>query len=129
MTSDFNATNTLFALPEGVIYLEGIRLARCPVRCRPVSRGDRRGMGPDADLWLGSSGLDGHAALGDRIAGLIGAKPGSVVIGNTLSIGLSGSGLGPGNEPRSPRHLVRQRQFSLRPLHGRRSGSYAGAGL
>ena len=45
-------------------------------------------MGPDADYRLEQGGLDGHSppASATASARLIGAEPGTVVLGDTLSI-------------------------------------------
>jgi kynureninase len=88
MTTDFNATRLAFDLPDGVIYLDGNSLG-------PLPRGVAERLGRAVtDEWgqllitgwnkAGWIGLP--ARVGDRIAHLIGAEPGSVVVGDTLSI-------------------------------------------
>lgn len=88
MTTDFDATRRAFDLPEGVIYLDGNSLGPLP---RGVAERLARTV---ADEWgrmlitgwnrAGWIGLP--ARVGDRIARLVGAEPGSVVMGDTLSI-------------------------------------------
>ena len=88
MTSDFSATRALFHLPEGVIYLDGNSLGPLPraaasriAACVTQEWGDMLIGG-----WNKAGWMDQPARLGDRIARLIGATPGSVVLGDTLSI-------------------------------------------
>ena len=78
----------LFDLPEGVIYLDGNSLG-------PLPKGAvERAVGTLTDEWgqqlIKAWNTAGWMALpqkvGDRIAGLIGAAPGSVATGDTLSI-------------------------------------------
>ena len=88
MTTDFDATRRAFDLPEGVIYLDGNSLGPLP---RGVAERLARTV---ADEWgrmlitgwnrAGWIGLP--ARVGDRIARLVGAEPGSVVMGDTLSV-------------------------------------------
>ncbi|MDP2085198.1 MAG: kynureninase [Gemmobacter sp.] len=88
MTTDFDATKAMFDLPEGVIYLDGNSLG-------PLPRGvaDRVGRAITAEWgqmlitgWNKAGWMDMPARVGDRIARLIGAEPGHVVMGDTLSI-------------------------------------------
>lgn len=86
--TDFTATRRAFHLPQGVTYLDGNSLGPMPVAAR-----DRvaRMM---ADEWsamlIGGWNKAGWYVqprkVGDRIARLIGAGPGQVVMGDTLSI-------------------------------------------
>ncbi len=78
----------LFDLPEGLIYLDGNSLG-------PLPKGAvERAVGTLTDEWgqqlIKAWNTAGWMALpqkvGDRIAGLIGAAPGSVATGDTLSI-------------------------------------------
>ncbi len=88
MTTDFTATKTLFDLPEGVIYLDGNSLGPLPRgvadRLARMVRDEWGRMlitGWNRAGWIGLP-----ARVGDRIARLVGAEPGSVVVGDTLSI-------------------------------------------
>lgn len=91
--TDFAATKALFQLPDGMIYLDGNSLGplpkAAPARMAEVmtaewgemlitgwNRGGRDGAG-----WMGQA-----IAMGDRVGRLIGAEPGHVVLGDTLSI-------------------------------------------
>ena len=88
MPTDFAATKRLFALPEGIVYLDGnslgplVKIAADRV-AQVISRewGDLLITG-----WNKAGWMDQPARVGDRIARLIGAAPGTVVMGDTLSI-------------------------------------------
>ncbi|MBU3259274.1 kynureninase [Roseovarius sp. PS-C2] len=86
--TDFTATKAMFHLPEGVVYLDGNSLGplpkAAPERMRQVMReewGEMLITGWNKAGWMAQP-----AAVGDRIARLIGAEPGHVVMGDTLSI-------------------------------------------
>ena len=88
MPTDFAATRDLFHLPDGVIYLDGNSLGPLPraavarvAACITDEWGDLLIRGWNAAGWM-----DQPTKLGNRIARLIGAEPGSVVLGDTLSI-------------------------------------------
>ena len=88
MTTDFAATKRLFQLPEGVVYLDGNSLGPM-VKTAPA----RVAQAVEAEWgemlitgWNKAGWMDQPARIGDRIAKLIGAEPGSVVMGDTLSI-------------------------------------------
>ena len=89
---DWDAMRARFHLPKGVIYLDGNSLGPVPIatadRVRRVIEdewGDLliRGWneGAEGAGWMGWS-----TRLGDRIGRLIGAPPGTVSVGDTLSI-------------------------------------------
>jgi kynureninase len=88
MASDFEATRRLFHLPDGVIYLDGNSLGPMPV----AARGRVNACVADEwgemliTGWNKAGWMEMPARLGDRIGRLIGAAPGSVVLGDTLSI-------------------------------------------
>lgn len=88
MGFDPDRTRALFDLPANVIYLDGNSLGPLPrhatERVGAVMR-DEWG----AQLirgWNDAGWIDLPRRIGDRIAPLIGAPPGSVVMGDTLSI-------------------------------------------
>ena len=88
MQTDFDATRALFALPEGVIYLDGNSLGPLP---RAAAEKVRASIEEEwgemlITAWNRAGWMDKPRALGDRIGRLIGAEPGSVVLGDTLSI-------------------------------------------
>ena len=91
--TDFAATKALFHLPAGVIYLDGNSLGplplAAPARMAAVMTAEW------GELLIGgwnSGGADGAGwmaqptAMGDRVGALIGAEPGHVTLGDTLSI-------------------------------------------
>lgn len=88
MPIDFAAKKALFHLPEGVIYLDGNSLGPM-VRTAPAAVG-RMITDEWGDLlirgWNQAGWMAQPRALGDRIGRLIGAEPGTVVLGDTLSI-------------------------------------------
>ncbi|WP_316014106.1 kynureninase [Roseobacter sp. HKCCA0434] len=88
--TDFSATRARFALPADLIYLDGNSLG-------PVPRAaTERVSGAISDEWgrmliggwVQAGWMDQPMRLGDRIGRLIGAEPGQVVLGDTLSIKL-----------------------------------------
>ncbi|WP_209504487.1 MULTISPECIES: kynureninase [unclassified Ruegeria] len=86
--TDFAATKAMFDLPEGVIYLDGNSLGPLPKTAASRVQNmltDEWGQmlitGWNKAGWMGLP-----TGLGDRIGRLIGAEPGSVVTGDTLSI-------------------------------------------
>ncbi|MDO9640430.1 MAG: kynureninase [Pseudotabrizicola sp.] len=88
MPTDFAATRARFHLPQGVIYLDGNSLGPLPraaaarvAACVTDEWGEMLIRGWNAAGWM-----DQPTRLGDRIGRLIGAEPGSVVLGDTLSI-------------------------------------------
>ncbi|MEZ5674881.1 MAG: kynureninase [Thalassovita sp.] len=86
--TDFAATKTRFHLPDGVIYLDGNSLGPLPKDA--PARMDRVMRDEWGELlitgWNKAGWMAQPARVGDRIARLIGAEPGSVVMGDTLSI-------------------------------------------
>jgi kynureninase len=91
--TDFAATKALFHLPPGVIYLDGNSLGPLPLAA------PARMAAVMADEWgqmliggWNSGGADGAGwmaqptNMGDRVGALIGAEPGHVTLGDTLSI-------------------------------------------
>ena len=86
--TDFSATRAMFDLPEGVIYLDGNSLGPLPVAVKErMSRviADEWGQMLIRG-WNQAGWMEQPRRTGDRIARLIGAEPGSVVMGDTLSI-------------------------------------------
>lgn len=86
--TDFNRTRSAFYLPDGVTYLDGNSLGPMPVAARD------RVAAMMQDEWAGMLIRGWNAAgwyqqprrVGDRVARLIGAGDGQVVMGDTLSI-------------------------------------------
>ena len=86
--TDFAATRALFDVPEGLIYLDGNSLG-------PVARGVAERVTAAIEQewgemlitgWNKAGWMDMPARIGDRIGRLIGAAPGTVVMGDTLSV-------------------------------------------
>ena len=76
-----------FDLPEGVIYLDGNSLGALPRQtARRVAELVKWEWGQDlVRSWNSAGWFAKPEALGDRLAGLIGAAPGEVVIGESTS--------------------------------------------
>jgi kynureninase len=86
--TDFVKTRSAFHLPEGVVYLDGNSLGPLPIAAKErVARmmaeewGDQLIRGWNTAGWYVQP-----RKVGDRVARLIGAAPGTVVMGDTLSI-------------------------------------------
>ena len=86
--TDFARTRAFFHLPEGVIYLDGNSLGPLPIAARErVARMLDREWGDELIRgWNTAGWYVQPRRIGDRIARLIGAAPGTVVMGDTLSI-------------------------------------------
>jgi len=78
----------LFHLPAGVIYLDGNSLGPLPKAA--VARVERMMQDEWGEMlisaWNRADWMNQPARVGDRIARLIGAAPGTVVMGDTLTI-------------------------------------------
>ncbi|WGH79276.1 kynureninase [Jannaschia ovalis] len=87
-TMDWAATRRRFHLPDGVIYLDGNSLGPLPVAAAERVRRTVQDEWGEMLIrgWNEAGWMDWPARLGDRIGRLIGAAPGSVVVGDTLSI-------------------------------------------
>ena len=86
--TDFSATKALFHLPEGMIYLDGNSLGPLP-RTAPdrVAKTLYDEWGEMVvGAWNRAGWMEQPMDLGDRIGRLIGAEPGHVTLGDTLSI-------------------------------------------
>ena len=86
--TDFAATKAMFHLPDGLIYLDGNSLGPLP-KDAPARMDDvmRREWGEMVITgWNRAGWMEQPTRVGDRIARLIGAEKGHVVMGDTLSI-------------------------------------------
>ncbi len=88
MATDFDATRAMFHIPVGITYLDGNSLGPMPVGAAERVRtavvdewGEMLITG-----WNRAGWMDLPRRVGDRIARLVGAAPGTVVMGDTLSI-------------------------------------------
>lgn len=86
--TDFSKTKAQFHLPDGVIYFDGNSLGPLPIAAaeriaHTVQNewGEMLITGWNRAGWMAQS-----TALGDRLGRLIGAEPGHVMVGDTLSI-------------------------------------------
>ncbi len=88
MTTDFTATKRQFHMPEGVIYLDGNSLGPLPVTAAArVAQTITAEWGQMLIRgWNKAGWMDMPSRVGDRVARLIGAEEGHVVMGDTLSI-------------------------------------------
>jgi kynureninase len=86
--TDFAATKALFDLPEGMIYLDGNSLGPLPrATAARVAQTVTEEWGKLLITgWNKAGWMDKPMRVGDRIARLIGAETGHVVMGDTLSI-------------------------------------------
>ena len=86
--TNFRATRAMFDLPEGVIYLDGNSLGPLPraaaARVASCVTGEWGQMLITG--WNRAGWMEMPRRIGDRIGRLIGAEPGTVVLGDTLSI-------------------------------------------
>jgi kynureninase len=86
--TDFTKTRAMFDLPAGMIYLDGNSLGPLP---RGVAARVQRAITDEWGQmlitgWNKAGWMDLPTSIGDRIAALIGAEAGHVVLGDTLSI-------------------------------------------
>jgi len=105
--TDFAATKALFHLPKDIIYLDGNSLGAMPrAAAKKVS-----GMITDEwgemliTGWNKAGWMAEPMRLGDRIGKMIGAEPGHVVVGDTLSIKVY-QALAAGLELRADRKVI-----------------------
>jgi kynureninase len=88
MKTDFAATKAQFVLPEGVTYLDGNSLGPLPraAAARVATTVTEEWGQMLIGGWNKAGWMDQPSRVGDRVARLIGAAPGTVVMGDTLSI-------------------------------------------
>ncbi len=86
--TDFTATRAMFHIPDGVIYLDGNSLGPLPKAAEArVARTIREEWGELLiTAWNKAGWMAQPARVGDRVGALIGAGPGTVVMGDTLSV-------------------------------------------
>jgi kynureninase len=84
----FAAKKALFHLPKGVVYLDGNSLG--PLPRAAIERANRAMREEWGEMliraWNLAGWMDQPRRVGDRIARLVGAAPGTIVMGDTLSI-------------------------------------------
>ena len=86
--TDFTRTRALFHLPEEIIYLDGNSLGPLPIAARERTERLLRDEWGEMLIrgWNDAGWMEQPTRIGDRIGRLIGAPPGTVVMGDTLSI-------------------------------------------
>ena len=86
--TDFAATRRFFDLPEGLVYLDGNSLGPLPrsVAARVQACVTQEWGQMLITGWNKAGWMEMPTRIGNRIARLIGAEPGHVVLGDTLSI-------------------------------------------
>ena len=86
--TDFTATKAMFDLPQGITYLDGNSLGPLPrAAAQRVAQTVQDEWGQMLiGGWNRAGWMDLPRSLGDKIAALIGAEAGHVVLGDTLSI-------------------------------------------
>ena len=86
--TDFASTKAMFHLPKGMIYLDGNSLGPLPkATAARVEQAVTAEWGEKVITgWNRAGWMAQPTELGDRIGRLIGAEPGHVVLGDTLSI-------------------------------------------
>ncbi len=86
--TDFAATKAMFNLPANITYLDGNSLG--PLPCAAAARVAQTITAEWGQMLIGgwnkAGWMDLPRVLGDKIAALIGAEAGHVVLGDTLSI-------------------------------------------
>lgn len=88
--TDFTKTRDFFHIPPGITYLDGNSLGLLPktVGARVAQVVAHEWGEQLITAWNGAGWMDLPARVGDRIAPLIGAGAGQVMVGDTLSIKL-----------------------------------------
>ncbi|WP_204113714.1 kynureninase [Shimia biformata] len=86
--TNFAATKPMFTLPEGMIYLDGNSLGPLPKAAPAAMEKVMRDEWGEMLItgWNRAGWMDLSTSVGDRIARLIGAEPGHVIMGDTLSV-------------------------------------------
>jgi kynureninase len=89
-TDPLRSLRDRFALPEGIIYLDGNSLGPMPrVAAEILNRTIELEWGQDlVKSWNSAGWFDMPARLGDRVGTLIGAEPGQTLVCDTTSINL-----------------------------------------
>jgi kynureninase len=86
--TDFAAMKARFSLPAGIIYLDGNSLGPVPLNAMASAERAIRAEWGEMLIraWNEARWMEQPRRIGDRIARLIGAGPGTVAVGDTLSI-------------------------------------------
>ncbi len=86
--TDFAKTKSMFHLPEGMIYLDGNSLGPLPLAAKERVTTTMQDEWGEMLItsWNKARWTMLDTEIGDRVGKLIGAEPGHVIMGNTLSI-------------------------------------------
>jgi len=86
--TDFTKTKSMFHIPDGMIYLDGNSLGPLPKAAASKVASMMQDEWGEMLItgWNRAGWMELSTCVGDRIARLIGAEPGSVIMGDTLSI-------------------------------------------
>ncbi|MEK9845274.1 MAG: kynureninase, partial [Thalassospira sp.] len=86
--TDFAATKSLFHIPKGVIYLDGNSLGVLPKTAANRAKAMIEDEWGEMLIrgWNEAKWMEQPERVGNLVARLIGAAPGTVVMGDTLSI-------------------------------------------
>ncbi len=86
--TDFSRSRSLFHLPDGLVYLDGNSLGPLPKAATARVTSMMKDEWGELLIagWNKAGWMNQPARIGDRIGRLIGAAPGTVVVGDTLSI-------------------------------------------
>ena len=86
--TDFSKTKSAFSIPNGMIYLDGNSLGPLPLAARDAVTKTLENEWGEMLItgWNRAGWMDQPKQVGDRIARIIGAPSGHVVVGDTLSI-------------------------------------------
>jgi kynureninase len=105
--TDFTVTKSMFHLPDGMIYLDGNSLGALPKAAANAVATTITDQWGEMLItgWNKAGWMALPMQLGDRIGTLIGAEPGHVVMGDTLSIKVY-QALAAGLEMRPDRKVV-----------------------
>ena len=89
-TDPMRHTRARFALPDGVIYLDGNSLGALPRSAAERVRATVETEWGEGLIrsWNSADWIDLPRRLGDRLAGVVGAEPGSVIAADSTSINL-----------------------------------------
>ena len=119
-----------FTLPEGVIYLDGNSLGVLPAghRGARAAGGDRRnGARGLIRSWNSAGWITLPQRVGDKIARLIGARPGELVVADSTSVNLfkvlsAALSIVQAASPHAARDPLGAQQLPDRPVHRRGAG-------
>ncbi len=86
--TDFSATKAMFHLPEGMVYLDGNSLGPLPKAAPEAMQSAMQNEWGEMLItgWNKAGWMAKPMQIGDRIGAMLGAEPGHLSLGDTLSI-------------------------------------------